>query len=131
MTEEGWRVTDGSAPSSESRYRKRTEELKAAGVELQALLEELVNGCESVLVRLDDGVSALDVVRAVSDPDGRQLRRDVTAASGRFNRALQATRGEAFRILVDDGKSTFTSVARRAGLSTQMVKRLVNSVQRD
>ena len=127
----GWLVTEGGALFSESRYRKRTDELKAAAVELQALLEELVKGCDAALLELDAGMSALDVVRAASDSNAGRLRRDVATSAGRFNHALQATRGEAYRILMVDGNGTWTDVARMAGISTQMVKRLVNSVQRD
>lgn len=88
-------------------------------------------GCDAVVEKLDAGTTALDVVRSVSDDTGRQRRRDVTAACGRFERALQATRGEGFRILVYDGKTTFTDAARLAGLSTQMVSRLIKSVKPD
>jgi hypothetical protein len=41
---------------------------------------------------------------------------------------MQALRGESFRIMIQDGNRSLTEVARTAGLSVQMVKRLVDSV---
>jgi hypothetical protein len=113
-----------AAPSS-TKYRARTGELANAAGELDALLRILVANCHAVAGDLDSGLSALDSVRSVAGEAGRTFRRDVHAATMRFEKAMQALRGESFRVLVRDGGISVTELSRQSGLSAQMIRRLL------
>jgi hypothetical protein len=113
------------------RYLVRINDMQLAATELRELLDQLIVNCSAVSVHLDEGEPVLQVVRAVGDERGRAFRRELHAAARRFDRTMQATRGESFRILVVEGQRSVTDVARTAGLSVQMGKRLVDSVVAD
>lgn len=113
--------------SSEARYLARLDDLEQAARTLHAELGYLIRQCEAVRGRFDEGRSALEVVTEVGER-GRAFRRQLHASARRFDSAMQMARGESFRILLDDGESSITEVARVAGLSVQMVRRLVETV---
>lgn len=106
----------------------RLDELHAAGVLLRTLLDTLVTNADEMRREVAAGRRIFDAVSAVSDEASRDFRRDLHAATRRFERAMQATRGESFRILIQEGGRTVTEVARAAELSVQMVKRLLATV---
>jgi len=114
--------------SARSRYLDRLDELHAAGVLLRTLLDTLVTNADEMRREVAAGRRIFDAVSAVSDEASRDFRRDLHAATRRFERAMQATRGESFRILIQEGGRTVTEVARAAELSVQMVKRLLATV---
>ena len=121
-------VEGGSAAghgSPRSRYLDRLDELSAAAAALSTLLDALVTNADQMRRELSGGRRIFDAVSAVSDEPSRAFRRDLHAATRRFERAMQATRGESFRILIQEGGRTVTEVARAAELSVQMVKRLL------
>jgi hypothetical protein len=115
-------------PTAESRYLLRLEEMQTAASALRELLDQLISNSDDARADIKAGQQAIEVVQTVGDADGRALRREVHAAARRFERTMQALRGESFRIMIEDGNSSLTAVARTAGLSVQMVKRLVESV---
>src|ERR671918_3237141 len=99
-------------PSHETAYLARLEELTSAAEALETLLSSLQANCEQLRRELSAGRPIFDVVSAVGDEAGRAFRRDVHAATRRFERAMQATRGQSFRILIDESGRTVTEVAR-------------------
>jgi hypothetical protein len=106
----------------------RLGDMQTSAVALRELLDRLISKSEDARADIDGGRVAIQVVQTVGDADGREFRRQVHAAARRFERSMQALRGESFRILIEDGNRSMTEVARTAGLSVQMVKRLVESV---
>jgi hypothetical protein len=117
-----------SGSSPETRYLARLDDMQLAATELRGLLDQLIASCDGVRAQMKDGKLALHVVQSVGDESGRAFRRELHSAARRFERKMQATRGESFRILINEGQRSLTDVARTAGLSAQMVKRLVESV---
>jgi len=111
--------------SHRSRYLDRLDELSAAAAALGTLLGALVTKADQMRHELAGSRHIFDAVSAVSDEPSRAFRRDLHAAIRRFERAMQNTRGQSLRILVDDGGLTVTEVARAVNLSVQMVKRLL------
>jgi hypothetical protein len=126
--EDGQPTGKALEPTGESRYLLRLEDMQTAASALRELLDQLISGSDGARADLKAGREAIQVVQAVGDADGRALRREVHAAARRFERTMQALRGESFRIMIEDGNRSLTDVARTAGLSVQMVKRLVESV---
>src|SRR3954454_15609623 len=92
--------------SAETRYLSRLSDMQIAATELRDYLEQLIVNCAAARAQLNVGQPALNVVRAVGDERGRAFRRDLHAASRRFERTMQATRGESFRILVVEGQTS-------------------------
>jgi hypothetical protein len=113
-----------SAPPDTS-YRARIRELRDAGAELHALLTALVAGCDQVDLALQNGLAPLDSVLSVSDEAAVAFRRDVHAATTRFEQAMQASRGESYRIRIREGGSSVAELSREMGLSAQMIRRLL------
>jgi Winged helix-turn-helix DNA-binding len=113
------------ARTSAARHRAALQDLGEAGAQLEALLTVLVSNCKQACKELDDGLSAIDSVHSLSDEAARTFRRDLHAATIRFEQAMQSSRGQSLSILVRDGGISVTELARRVGLSTQMVRRLM------
>jgi hypothetical protein len=119
----------GDVTTSAVRYRAALHDLGEAGAQLEALLNVLVANCKQACRELDDGLSALDSVRSFSDDAARAFRRDVHAATTRFEQAMQFSRGQSFRVVVRDGGTSVAELARRVGLSTQMIRRLLRTAE--
>ncbi|MDT7545540.1 MAG: hypothetical protein QOE99_1650 [Actinomycetota bacterium] len=115
----------GDVATSAARYRAALNDLGEAGAQLEALLTVLVANCKHACSELDAGLSALDSVRSFSDDASRAFRRDLHTATTRFEQAMQSSRGHSFRVMVRDGGISVAELARRVGLSTQMVRRLL------
>jgi NADH:ubiquinone oxidoreductase subunit D len=121
-------TNSASEPTAESRYLVRLEEMQAAARALRELLDLLVSRSDDARADLKAGQGAVQLVQTIGNEDGRAFRRQVHVAARHFERTMQALRGESFRIMIQDGNRSLTEVARTAGLSVQMVKRLVDSV---
>jgi class 3 adenylate cyclase len=111
-----------------TRYLLRLDDMQAAATQLHDMLAQLIANCGGVREQLNGGQPVLQVLQAAGDESGIAFRRELHAAARRFERTMQATRGETFRIYISEGTRSVTEVARAAGLSVQMVKRLVESV---
>jgi hypothetical protein len=112
-----------------ARYRRRIRELGDAAADLDALLTVLISNCERVCRELDEGLPVLDSVRSVADDPARTFRRDLHAATTRFEHAMQSSRGESMAVLVREGGLSVAGLARMTGLSSQMVRRLMRSAE--
>jgi hypothetical protein len=113
------------AGSAVSNYQVRIRELGEMAAKLNALLTVLVANCEHVCKELDEGLSVIDSVRLVGDEAGRAFRRDLHAATTRFEHAMQAARAESFRVLVREVRIPVTELSAMTGLSAQMIRRLL------
>jgi hypothetical protein len=111
------------------RYLRRLDDMQNAAATLRELLDQLISGGQAARADITSGQALVRVLQRVGDEDGREFRRRVHAAARHFERTMQALRGESFRILIEDGDRSLTDVARTAGLSVQMVRRLVQSVE--
>ncbi|HUQ00403.1 MAG TPA: hypothetical protein VM093_08075 [Aeromicrobium sp.] len=125
----GQRTIPDGPNEGTSRYRDRIGELGEAAASLDALLRVLVSNCEQVCRDLDDGLSAVDSVRGIGDEAGRGFRRDVHAATTRFEQAMQASRGESLRLLVREGGIPVAQLSRLTGISAQMIRRLMRTAE--
>lgn len=120
---------DSDATTSAARYRAAIHDLGEAGAQLASLLTVLVSNCNQACSQLDDGLPALDSVRSLSDDAARAFRRDVHAATTRFEQAMQSSRGQSFHVMVRDGGMSVAELARAVGLSTQMIRRLLRTAE--
>jgi hypothetical protein len=109
----------------------RLSRLTAAATDLHAMLSELVANSERLRDELAQGREIFEVISAVADEHGRSFRRDLHNATRRFENAMQATRGESFRILMSEGSYTLAQLARLGEISPQMVKRLLRVAETD
>ena len=118
----------GKPPTTEARYLERIDDMQSAATQLRDMLSQLIANCNVVRAQINGGQPALQVVQAIGDEKGIAFRKELHLSGRRFDRTMQATRGESFRIFITEGQRSITDVARAAGLSVQMVKRLVESV---
>jgi hypothetical protein len=102
--------------------------MQSAATQLRDMLSQLIANCDVVRAQIKAGQPALHVVQAVGDAKGIAFRKELHLSGRRFDRTMQATRGESFRIFITEGQRSITDVARAAGLSVQMVKRLIESL---
>jgi hypothetical protein len=123
--------TAGQPPTTEDRYLGRLDDMQSAAIQLRDMLNQLIANCDVVRAQINGGQPALQVVQAVGDEKGIAFRKELHLSGRRFDRTMQATRGESFRIFITEGQRSITDVARAAGLSVQMVKRLVESLEED
>lgn len=115
----------GGVSTDEERYAARLRDLEQAARRLESFLTTMIGNLELAQGELGTGQSLEDLVVRQADDDGKAFRRDVRAATREFERRLQLMRGEAFRVLVDSGRfGNISGVARHAGISVQMVRRL-------
>jgi len=120
----------GRRNSHQAPYLDRLDELTAAAVRLGALLDCLLANAEQMRRELAAGRRIYDIVSGVSDEPSRSFRRDLHGAIRQFERAMQTTRGQSLRILLEGGGLTVTEVARAVNLSIPMVKRLIATADR-
>jgi argininosuccinate lyase len=120
--------TTPQPPTTEARYLARLDDMQSAATHLRDMLSQLIANCDDVRAQINDGQPALQVLQAVGDEKGMAFRKELHLSGRRFDRAMQATRGESFHIFITEGQRSITDVARAAGLSVQMFKRLIESV---
>ncbi|MDT7539494.1 MAG: hypothetical protein QOI82_3079 [Actinomycetota bacterium] len=118
-------LRSGGTATQESSYRSRILELRQAGLELHALLTSLIASCDEVEASLAGGLAPIDSVRTVSDEASQTFRRDMYTATTGFEQAMQGARAESMRLLVREGGFTVASLSRHTGISTQMIRRLM------
>jgi argininosuccinate lyase len=109
----------------------RLDDMQSTATQLRDMLSQLIANCDVVRAQINGGQPALHVLQSVGDEKGIAFRKELHQSGRRFDRAMQATRGESFHIFITEGQRSITDVARAAGLSVQMVKRLVESLNED
>jgi DNA-directed RNA polymerase specialized sigma24 family protein len=109
-------------------YISALRELDACRADLQAVLEVFGDATGAVANEVESG---RDVAGAVQELHWVGIRRDMEEAFRRFHQALYDARCRAVAIMVDDEGLSLSEIARRRGLSRQLISRLYKHARQE
>ena len=98
--------------------------IEQTGEEAQKAIGEGVASMDAARMRLMAGESVSEIVADLVAQGGREARLRSSVAIGAFEHAVRVYRAGLIHAMVDDEMLTFAQVARRMGVSRQMVTRL-------
>jgi len=100
------------------------ERIEQTGEEAQRAIGEGLASIDGARERLVAGVSVSEIVADLMAQGGREARLRSSAATEAFEHAVMIYRVGLIRSMVDEEKLSFAEVARRMGVSRQMIARL-------
>jgi hypothetical protein len=98
--------------------------IEQTGEEAQRAIGEGLESIDGARERLMAGVPVSEIVADLMAEGGREARLRSSAAIEAFEHAVMMYRVGLIRAMVDEEKLTFAEVARRMGVSRQMIARL-------
>jgi hypothetical protein len=98
--------------------------IELTGEEAQRSIGEGLASVDGARERLVAGVPVSEIVADLMAHGGREARLSISAAIEAFEHAVMLYRVGLIRAVVDDEKLSFAEVARRMGVSRQMIARL-------
>jgi hypothetical protein len=98
--------------------------IEQTGQEAQRAIGEGLESIDGARERLVAGVPVSEIVADLMAQGGREVRLRSSAAIEAFEHAVMMYRVGLIRAMVDDEKLSFAEVARRMGVSRQMIARL-------
>ena len=100
------------------------KQIELTGEEAQRSIGEGLASVDGARERLVAGVPVSEIVADLMAQGGREARLRTTAAIEAFEHAVMLYRVGLIRAMVDEEKLSFAEVARRMGVSRQMIARL-------
>jgi hypothetical protein len=110
--------------ASTPRLLEAIKQIEQTGDEAQRAIGEGLASIEAARERLAAGVPVSEIVVDLMAQGGRQARLRSSGAIEAFEHAVMMYRVGLIRAMVDEEKLSFAEVARRMGVSRQMIARL-------
>jgi hypothetical protein len=113
-----------SRVASAPRLLEAIKRIEQTGEEAQKAIGEGLASIDGAWERLVAGAPVSEVVADLIAQGGRETRLRSSAAIEAFEHAVMVYRVGLIRAMVDEEKLTFAEIARRMGVSRQMIARL-------
>ena len=113
-----------SRVASAPRLLEAIKRIEQAGEDAQKAIGEGLASIDGARERLVAGVPVSEIVADLIAQGGRETRLRSSAAIEAFEHAVMVYRVGLIRAMVDEEKLTFAEIARRMGVSRQMIARL-------
>jgi hypothetical protein len=113
-----------SRVASVPRLLEAIKRIEQAGEDAQKAIGEGLASIDGARERLVAGVPVSEIVADLIAQGGRETRLRSSAAIEAFEHAVMVYRVGLIRAMVDEEKLTFAEIARRMGVSRQMIARL-------